>query len=163
MTPWAAVAWFAICFSQGLSAAARACGRPRVSRICRTSEQRASILARFSVDTFSIPPQVVYSQLSETNHASGSGMVDSSSRKVRPCRLPVGQLAQLSQLSTSSQLSNRPRGNVDVSCARRHRPIDVDDDEIRTAVRCSEESLGGSHEPLVVQDRFSAFDGRFHA
>jgi DNA-binding winged helix-turn-helix (wHTH) protein/TolB-like protein/Tfp pilus assembly protein PilF len=52
------------------------------------------MLARFSVSTFSIPAQAVYSQPSDSTPASFPGMVNSSSHSSTPMPSTVGQLVR---------------------------------------------------------------------
>jgi len=46
-----------------------------------------------------------------------------------------------------------------VSCASRHRSINVDGNELRIDEWGAEGGSGGVKKTLVVQDRFGAFDG----
>ena len=47
-----------------------------------------------------------------------------------------------------------------MSGSRRHRPINVDDDEFRIDMRRAEESFGGIEEPVITENSVSASPGR---
>jgi hypothetical protein len=64
------------------------------------------MLARFSLDTFSIPARVVHSQLSENTRSTSRRATDSSFR-VKSCGLPYGRFAGFEVNLRAGQLRER--------------------------------------------------------